>query len=61
MLLNTKMIASLGCLSSLASPILAAVLQRKEVTARAPPYMTRILDTGTTFAEENNGVWQLIE
>ncbi|QSZ34658.1 hypothetical protein DSL72_007512 [Monilinia vaccinii-corymbosi] len=25
------------------------------------PYQTRILDTGTTFAQENNGWWQLID
>jgi len=25
------------------------------------PFQTRILDTGTTFAEENNGWWQLID
>jgi hypothetical protein len=51
----------MGCLSLLASPLFAAVLHPKELSVRATPYMTRILDTGTTFGEENNGVWQLIE
>ncbi|KAH8680032.1 putative FG-GAP repeat protein [Tricladium varicosporioides] len=28
---------------------------------RATPYQSRILDTATTFAQESNGVWQLID
>jgi len=39
----------------LASPILGSIIPR------ASPYQTRILDTGTTFAEEDNGTWQLID
>ncbi len=61
MVLNTRYLASMGILSCLATPLFAAVLQPKALSTRAAPYMTRILDTGTTFAEEDNGVWQLIE
>jgi hypothetical protein len=60
MILISKTIKSIGCLSFVASP-LAALLQPMELWAPATAYMTRILDTGTTFVEENNGVWQLIE
>ena len=53
----------MGCLSYLASPILGLALQadRSSLDYRQAPYETRILETGTTFGEENNGVWQLIE
>jgi hypothetical protein len=61
MIFKTNVIASLGWVSSLLSPILAAALQPKALDPRATPYTTRILDTGTTFVQENNGVWQLIE
>jgi hypothetical protein len=61
MLFHTRAVASLGYLSCLASPLFAAALQTKVLSTRSVPYMTRILDTGTTFLEENNGVWQLIE
>jgi hypothetical protein len=29
--------------------------------SRQAPFQSRILDTGTTFGVEINGVWQLIE
>ncbi|PMD32511.1 hypothetical protein L207DRAFT_609868 [Hyaloscypha variabilis F] len=61
MVLNTRYLASMGILSCLATPLFAAVFQPKALSTRAAPYMTRILDTGTTFAEEDNGVWQLID
>ncbi|KAF2965134.1 hypothetical protein GQX73_g8440 [Xylaria multiplex] len=31
------------------------------LNARQGPYQARILDTGSTFGQENNGVWQLID
>jgi hypothetical protein len=58
-----KILPHMGFLSYLASPLLAFALEPNWNTlgARATPYETRILDTGSTFAEEDNGVWQLIE
>jgi hypothetical protein len=61
MIFTSKIPSYIGCLSLLVCPLLAAVLHPKELSVRAIPYMTRILDTGTIFDEENNGVWQLIE
>ncbi|KAI8630273.1 hypothetical protein F5Y19DRAFT_58707 [Xylariaceae sp. FL1651] len=63
MIFSTRLLSCFGCLSHLASPILGLALQpgRHLLSTRAAPYQTRILATGTTFAEENNGVWQLID
>jgi hypothetical protein len=61
MIFHSKAVAFLGCLSYLASLPIAAVLQPKTLSTRSAPYMARILDTGTTFLEEDKGVWQLIE
>jgi hypothetical protein len=53
----------IGYFFYLASPLLGFALEPnwKTLSARAAPFQTRILDTGSTFAEEDNGVWQLIE
>ncbi|KAE9372708.1 hypothetical protein N431DRAFT_558478 [Stipitochalara longipes BDJ] len=61
MIFNTRSFACLGCLACFASPLFAAVLNSNALSAGATPYMTRILDTGSTFAQENDGVWQLID
>ncbi|RYP70624.1 hypothetical protein DL771_005337 [Monosporascus sp. 5C6A] len=63
MISSTRLFSYTGCLSYLASPILGLALQPDwlSLSTRAAPYQTRILATGTTYAEENNGVWQLID
>lgn len=63
MISSSQLFSYMGCLSYLASPILGLALQadRSSLDYRQAPYETRILETGTTFGEENNGVWQLIE
>jgi hypothetical protein len=63
MISSKAILPYLGCLSYLASPLLGLGLKPnwKALSARAAPYQTRILDTGSTFREEDNGVWQLIE
>ncbi|RYP39329.1 hypothetical protein DL767_002240 [Monosporascus sp. MG133] len=63
MTFSTRLFSYMGCLSYLASPILGLALHPdlQSLSARAAPYQTRILATGTTYAEENNGVWQLID
>lgn len=50
----------LPILLPLASVALGAAVPN-QLERRAAPFSTRILDTGTTFYEENNGWWQLIE
>ncbi|KAI0190992.1 hypothetical protein EV127DRAFT_76586 [Xylaria flabelliformis] len=61
----TRLFSYLGCLSSLyfATPALGSALRSegRSLSARQGPYRTRILDTGSTFGQENNGVWQLID
>ncbi|RYP51355.1 hypothetical protein DL768_003283 [Monosporascus sp. mg162] len=63
MISSRRLFSYTGCLSYLASPILGLALQPDwlSLSTRAAPYQTRILATGTTYAEENNGVWQLID
>lgn len=66
------LIPKFGILITLIPTILGAALDtgadrliaRKATSllqARDTPFQTRILDTGTTFTEDNNGVWQLID
>ncbi|KAI1827092.1 hypothetical protein F4861DRAFT_494049 [Xylaria intraflava] len=61
----TRLVSYAGCLSSLslATPVPGPAPQPEGTTleARQGPYRQRILDTGTTFYEEDNGVWQLID
>ncbi|KAI1309809.1 hypothetical protein F5Y03DRAFT_382921 [Xylaria venustula] len=47
----------------LPTPIFGLALKSEEklLSARQSPYGTRILDTGSTFGQEDNGVWQLID
>ncbi|KAI0467107.1 hypothetical protein F4859DRAFT_506914 [Xylaria cf. heliscus] len=61
----TRLFSYVGCLSSLylASPAVGLALRPEghSLSARQGPYQRRILDTGSTFRQENNGVWQLID
>ncbi|KAI0452670.1 hypothetical protein F5B21DRAFT_526661 [Xylaria acuta] len=61
----SRLLSFVGCLSSLylANPALGLALQPEghSLTARQGSYQRRILDTGSTFGQENNGVWQLID
>ena len=59
MISSISLLPYLGCISYFASPLLASILPA--LTTRATPFNTRILDVGSTFYQENNGVWQLIE
>ncbi|KAI1282915.1 hypothetical protein F5Y07DRAFT_200942 [Xylaria sp. FL0933] len=65
MVLSTRLLSYIGCISSLCLPTpisgLALDPEGKSLDARQSPYQTRILDTGSTFGSENNGVWQLID
>ncbi|KAI1423235.1 hypothetical protein F5Y12DRAFT_758719 [Xylaria sp. FL1777] len=65
MALSTRILSYMGCILPLCLPTptfgLALDLQGKSLNARQSPYQTRILDTGSTFGQENNGVWQLID
>ncbi|KAI3322470.1 putative FG-GAP repeat protein [Xylariaceae sp. AK1471] len=63
MVSSKQLLSSIGCFLSLAS--LTVGLPQKPngglLKSRQAPYQTRILDTGTTFGLEINGVWQLID
>ncbi|KAI1353324.1 hypothetical protein F5Y01DRAFT_303304 [Xylaria sp. FL0043] len=65
MVLSTRLLSYIGCISSLClpTPISGLVLdpEGKSLEARQSPYQIRILDTGSTFGQESNGVWQLID
>jgi hypothetical protein len=47
-------------LLSFASLVLSAAVP-STLEARAGPYQTRIYESGSTFLNEDNGWWQLIE
>ncbi|KAI1109322.1 hypothetical protein F5Y14DRAFT_30433 [Nemania sp. NC0429] len=51
------------CLISLASSVAGLPPQhdKKTLNSRQAPYQARIFETGTTFLQENNGAWQLID
>ncbi|KAI0444358.1 hypothetical protein F4803DRAFT_573091 [Xylaria telfairii] len=53
---SAQLLSYVGCLSSLASPALGLAL-----SARQGSFQGRILDSTSIFAQENNGVWQLID
>lgn len=63
MVFSKQLLSSIGCLLSLASLTVGVPYKPdgRSLKSRQAPYQTRILDTGTTFGLELNGVWQLIE
>ncbi|GAW14094.1 hypothetical protein ANO14919_034880 [Xylariales sp. No.14919] len=63
---STQLLSYLGCICPLylASPVSGLALQpdgQSLSPRQGAAYQTRILDTGSTFGQENNGVWQLID
>ncbi|PQE20484.1 FG-GAP repeat protein [Rutstroemia sp. NJR-2017a BBW] len=54
------MLLNCSLLLSFASLVLSAAVPSK-LEARAGPYQTRIYESGSTFLEEDNGWWQLID
>ncbi|KAI0810448.1 hypothetical protein GGR55DRAFT_140260 [Xylaria sp. FL0064] len=62
---STRLLSYIGCISSLCLPTpisgLALDPEKKSLDTRQSPYQIRILDTGSTFGQESNGVWQLID
>ncbi|KAJ3555123.1 hypothetical protein NPX13_g10426 [Xylaria arbuscula] len=55
----------MGCISSLSLPSLVSGLvlqpEGRSLETRQASFQTRIVDSGSTFGQENNGVWQLID
>lgn len=65
MVSSTQLFLSSACLSliSLASPILGLTSHYagQTLSSRQAPYQAIIVASGTTFLQETNGVWQLID
>ncbi|KAI2638506.1 hypothetical protein GGS21DRAFT_443804 [Xylaria nigripes] len=64
MVYPTQLFSYVGCLSSLYfAPVFGLAIrpEAQSLSARQAPFQQRVLDTGTTFYEEDNGVWQLID
>ncbi|KAK5632722.1 hypothetical protein RRF57_008436 [Xylaria bambusicola] len=62
---SSHLLSYIGCISSLCLPtaVFGLVIQPegKLVESRQGLFQTRIVDTGSIFSQENNGVWQLID
>ena len=59
-----RLLSYMGYLSYLASPIQGLALRSQSpplLDTRAEPFQNWLVHTGSTFGEESNGVWQLIE
>ncbi|KAI0517212.1 hypothetical protein F5B22DRAFT_134325 [Xylaria bambusicola] len=65
MVLSWPLLSYIGCISSLCLPTptlgLALPPEGKLLEARQSSFQTRIVDTGSMFSQEDNGVWQLID
>ena len=65
MISSMRFFSYIGCFSSLCfSPSVSGLAlqpEERSLESRQASFQTRIVDSGSTFGQESNGVWQLIE